>query len=68
MHIDRQESQRVTKEPISVNDMVIVHDENGPQGFWKLGKVEKLYTGSDQESRDVQQSGCCSGKGTVVIN
>ena len=34
-------------DPVSVGDIVIVHDENVPRGLWKLGRVEKLITGTD---------------------
>ena len=32
---------------ISVGDIVVLHDENRPRGFWKLGKVEETIPGKD---------------------
>lgn len=34
--------------PVIVGDIVIVHDENHPRGLWKLGKVEELIQGTDE--------------------
>jgi hypothetical protein len=30
-----------------VGDVVLVHEENKPRGFWKLAKVESLIKGAD---------------------
>jgi hypothetical protein len=35
---------------ISVGDVVIIHDDS-PRGFWKLGLVERLIEGRDNEVR-----------------
>ena len=32
---------------ISVGDIVVLHDENTPRGFWKLEKVEETIPGKD---------------------
>ena len=37
--------------PIDVGDIVVVHDQDHPRGFWKLAKVEKLLTGKDDHVR-----------------
>ena len=37
--------------PIDVGDIVVVHDQDHPRGFWKLAKVEKLLTGKDNHVR-----------------
>ena len=37
--------------PISVGDVVVVHDEGLPRGFWKLGKIEEVYSGRDKKIR-----------------
>jgi len=39
------------KAQISVNDLVVVHDENQPRGFWRLAKVENVIVGIDGEVR-----------------
>ena len=33
--------------PISIGDVVLVHDEGKARGFWKLARVEDLVTGRD---------------------
>ena len=37
--------------PVSVGDLVVIHDDNQPRGFWKLGKVEQVMTGRDGLAR-----------------
>ena len=37
--------------PIDVGDIVVVHDQDHPRGFWKLAKVEKLLIGKDNHVR-----------------
>ena len=36
---------------IAVNDLVVVHDENQPRGFWRLAKVESTIVGVDGKVR-----------------
>ena len=36
---------------ISVGDVVLIHDDDHPRTFWKLGKVEELISGSDDAIR-----------------
>ena len=36
---------------IAVNDLVMLHDESQPRGFWKLAKIENLIIGSDGRIR-----------------
>ena len=36
---------------VSVGDVVIVHDEGLPRGFWKLGLVKDLIVGKDGRIR-----------------
>ena len=38
-------------DPITVGDIVIIHDENQPRGLWRLGKIEELIQGTDGEVR-----------------
>ncbi|KFM65615.1 hypothetical protein X975_22934, partial [Stegodyphus mimosarum] len=35
------------KHDLSVNDIVIIHDEHLPRNMWRLGKVLKTFTGRD---------------------
>ncbi|XP_011405271.1 PREDICTED: uncharacterized protein LOC100637172, partial [Amphimedon queenslandica] len=37
--------------PISEGDIVIVHSEDLPRAFWRLGKIEKLFSGRDGNIR-----------------
>ena len=36
---------------IAVGDMVLIHEDSKPRGFWKLAKVESLTTGADGLTR-----------------
>lgn len=36
-----------TDPAIAVGDIVVVHDEALPRGFWRLGKIEELIVGRD---------------------
>ena len=38
--------------PIAVGEMVLVHEDRKPRGFWKLAKVVSLITGADGITRD----------------
>ena len=56
--------QGSTANHILAGDIVIVYDENCPEGLWKLGKVEMLLPGADGNVRGavvrVNSSGQCS--------
>ena len=48
----RNYSQRCTGVPVmSVGDVVVVHDDALPRGFWRLGLVEELFKGQDEVAR-----------------
>ena len=36
-----------TSTPVMVGNIVVVHDENQPRGFWKVARVERLLAGRD---------------------
>ena len=40
-----------TQSSIARGDVVVVHDENLPRGFWRLGRVEEVLTGRDGQIR-----------------
>ena len=37
--------------PIGVGDVVLVHDDNNPRGFWKVALVKSLIIGKDHRVR-----------------
>uniref|UniRef100_A0A1X7SFL0 DUF5641 domain-containing protein n=1 Tax=Amphimedon queenslandica TaxID=400682 RepID=A0A1X7SFL0_AMPQE len=47
----RYHSTGVCGEQINVGDVVVVYDSDKHRGFWKLGVVEQLIVGRDNESR-----------------
>ena len=53
---------------VSVGDLVLVHDEGHPRSCWKMGKVERILTSKDGQSRGaevrVQKKG---SKGTSLL-
>ena len=40
--------------PIKKGDVITIHEDNLPEGQWRLGKVEKLYDGNDGVVRGVE--------------
>ena len=36
---------------VSLGDIVVIHDESRPRGLWRLGKIERLISGSDGHTR-----------------
>ena len=47
----KQHSQKSNMPNISVGDVVIIHDDDQARCMWKLGRVEKLLVGADDEIR-----------------
>ena len=47
----RHANRTSTGTPIAVGDLVVVHSENQPRGFWKLAKVEETIIGRDGKIR-----------------
>ena len=41
-------------EEIKIGDIVVVHDSEKKRGFWKLGVVERVITGKDENSRGAE--------------
>ena len=39
------------KSNLSIGDVVIVHDEQLPQGLWKLGRIQEHFKGRDGHYR-----------------
>jgi len=42
---------RAVDSSIVVSDVVVIHEENIPRGFWKLGRVEAVISGRDGKIR-----------------
>ena len=47
----RQKYSTSTSTTVKVGDVVLVHDQDHPRGFWKMAKVQKLITGRDGQTR-----------------
>ena len=47
----RQKRSTSTSTNIRVGDVVLVHDQDHPRGFWKMARVRKLITGRDGQTR-----------------
>ena len=47
----RQHQGHTNPTPVSVDDIVVVHAENQPRGFWRLGKITELVKGCDGNVR-----------------
>jgi hypothetical protein len=43
----RQTNVGGTPTPVKIGDIVLIHDQDHPRGFWKVARVEKLITGRD---------------------
>ena len=43
----RRSAKSSNPTPIVVGDIVVVHDEEQPRGFWRLARVKDLLTGAD---------------------
>ena len=57
----------VTDIPITVGDIVIIHDENLPRGLWKLGRVEKLMVGTDGKVWCAEVRISASGRSSITM-
>ena len=60
-------SGTATRTQTAAGDLVMVHNENQPRGFWKMAKVQSLIVGKDGKVRGATlrvSSG--SGKSTVL--
>ena len=44
----RHSAKDTVPTPVAVGEIVVVHDEDLPRGFWKLARVESLVTGADR--------------------
>ena len=39
------------KPQVAIGDIVLVHDEALPRGFWKLGRIQSVIVGRDRKAR-----------------
>ena len=47
-------------------DVVVVHDDNQKRGFWRLGLVEDLLPGRDEQIRGARVRVSVPGRGTTI--
>ena len=47
----RQHISSTSQPKISEGDIVVIHDEDLPRGFWKFGRVKSLIVGRDKQIR-----------------
>ena len=53
---------------IAIGDVVIVHDESLPRGFWKLGVIEEVISGMDGQVRGATVRLHSSDKRLIRLN
>ena len=53
---------------IAIGDVVIVHDESLPRGFWKLGVIEEVISGKDGQVRGATVRSHSSDKKLIRLN
>ena len=49
--VHRQKRSTSTSTSIRVGDVILVHDQDHPRGFWKMARVRKHITGRDGQTR-----------------
>ena len=49
-------------------DIVIIHDEGLPRGFWKLGRVQRLIVGNDGQTRGATVSVASENRRFTSLN
>ena len=47
----RHRGPKKSGKPIAVGDVVLIHDEDNPRGFWKIARVDRLISGRDGSVR-----------------
>ena len=63
----RQQNLSKTKVVLEVGDIVLVHNQDNPRGFWKLARVQSLITGRDGIVRGATlRVGSKSGSPTIL--
>ena len=50
-HMYRSKKQGFKEEVIKVRDVVLIHEDNGPQSLWKLAIVKRVLCGSHGQLR-----------------
>ena len=66
-HRNRMKSLNAGQEVIQEGDVVSIHDSTLKKGFWRLGLVESLIRGRDQEVRGAEVKVCSKGQKPCVI-
>ena len=52
---------------MSVGDVVLVQD-TGPRGFWKLARVSKMFTGQDRQVHGAKLKVASPGKQALTMH
>lgn len=47
----RHNCSATTEASVAIGDLVLVHDDSQPRGFWRLAKVEDTILGKDGQIR-----------------
>ena len=63
----RMKSLNAGQEVIQEGDVVSIHDSTLKKGFWRLGLVESLIRGRDQDVRGAEVKVCSKGQKPCVI-
>ena len=53
--------------PIAIGDVVVVHSEERPRGFWKLARVEDTIIGRDGQTRGAVVRVHAKGNRTLIL-
>ena len=53
---------------VSVGDVVVIHSDDQPRGFWKLGRVEETVSGPDGEPRGAVLQVASKGRSATCLN
>ncbi|XP_068738521.1 uncharacterized protein [Montipora capricornis] len=54
--LNTRKKWRKAKDNLKVGDVVLVVDQNPPRGQWRMGRVEEVFPGQDEQVRVVQVS------------
>ncbi|XP_028394521.1 uncharacterized protein LOC114518720 [Dendronephthya gigantea] len=50
-HAGKSPKKAVEKSPVKVGDIVLVHDENHPRSFWRIGRIKELVNSAEGDGK-----------------